>query len=342
MSSVAIRPWMSSRLSSRRDRRGAHPEPRARAGRACQEVHPGDRDQAEQDAPQAPSPRSVAEQLDPTGDDQFCELGMLGVRILVQRCVVVGGAGGRMDPVDHPRRVDVVRLVEDQRVIAAVPARRGARATEVEQRAPRTTIPGSARGRPPAPGVGESRLTTLPTAANIRLTSLPTCRTWGPYYATRTTKPGRRPGAADPRSGAATSVWRPPRDLAAYSARSERCISVARSSLPVPDRHPGRERAAKRRVAKPAERSHRPIERHVGEQHDELVAAEPGDDVACPERRLHPVRGLPQRAVSVVVSVLVVQGLELIEVDRHQRDRRRPGAARAGTRRWPSPASRDD
>ncbi len=53
------------------------------------------------------------------GDHQLDELRMLGVRIVSERCADVVLAGGRADPGDHARGVDVVDLVEDQQVILA-------------------------------------------------------------------------------------------------------------------------------------------------------------------------------------------------------------------------------
>ena len=58
--------------------------------------------------------------------------------------------------------------------------------------------------------------------------------------------------------------------------------------------------------------------REVGQQHDELVATEPPDGVARPHRPGEPVRDLSQHRVAGGVSVLVVHGLEPVEVDEQQ------------------------
>ena len=58
--------------------------------------------------------------------------------------------------------------------------------------------------------------------------------------------------------------------------------------------------------------------RVVGEQHGELVAAEPGDGVAARGGRSQPPAELHEQAVAVVVAERVVDLLELVEVHDEQ------------------------
>ena len=63
------------------------------------------------------------------------------------------------------------------------------------------------------------------------------------------------------------------------------------------------------------------------DEHDELVAADPGDRVGLAERRREPRRDGTQQAVAGVVAERVVHLLEAVEVDEQ---RRAVGAAPAG------------
>ena len=56
-------------------------------------------------------------------------------------------------------------------------------------------------------------------------------------------------------------------------------------------------------------------------QHDELVAAEPGDRVARSQDALDPVRHLHQQGIALVVAVLVVDRFEAVEVAEQHRQR---------------------
>ncbi len=100
------------------------------AGRADEHVHGDNRDQTEDHAADAPPPWVIAEQLDPAGHDQLRELGMLGVRVLMQRRIGVGRTRRRVNPRDHSGRIDVVGLVKNERVVRAGPAWRAARAAD--------------------------------------------------------------------------------------------------------------------------------------------------------------------------------------------------------------------
>ena len=73
----------------------------------------------------------------------------------------------------------------------------------------------------------------------------------------------------------------------------------------------------------------------VGEQHGELVAAEPGDRVGGRERALQPPAHLDEQAVAVVVAESVVDLLELVEV--HDDERHRFGRARRALQRLAQP-----
>ena len=117
MSSVPIRPWTSSRLSHAISVAAPSADQRPAAGRADERVHAEDRDRAEDQASDPPRERPVAEQLDRRRHDQLGALRVLGVGIGAQRRVGVVGARRRPDPGDHARGVDVVGLVEDQRVL---------------------------------------------------------------------------------------------------------------------------------------------------------------------------------------------------------------------------------
>ena len=59
----------------------------------------------------------------------------------------------------------------------------------------------------------------------------------------------------------------------------------------------------------------------LGEQQRELVAADAAEDVACPRAHLENPRGVHQRRVARLVPVCVVDALEVVEVEQHQRER---------------------
>ena len=127
MSSVAIRPWTSIRLSSAITPAAPTASHGLPPGGSDEHVHRDDRDQPEDNAADAPAPRVVAEQLDAPCHDELRQLRMLRVRILAQGRVRVGLPGRRADPGDDARRVDVVGLVEDQCVVRSCATRRAAR-----------------------------------------------------------------------------------------------------------------------------------------------------------------------------------------------------------------------
>src|SRR5690606_39459820 len=66
---------------------------------------------------------------------------------------------------------------------------------------------------------------------------------------------------------------------------------------------------------------------------DELVAAQPRDDVAGPREAAEPPRRLAQELVARVVPERVVDVLEAVEVDVVQRNAL-PRLARPGERQW--------
>ena len=74
-------------------------------------------------------------------------------------------------------------------------------------------------------------------------------------------------------------------------------------------------------VAQPVDRGQRAGQRRVGQQGHELVAAQAGDDVAGAQRGADPLGGVAQRVVALLVAELVVELLEVVEVERHERDR---------------------
>ena len=80
-------------------------------------------------------------------------------------------------------------------------------------------------------------------------------------------------------------------------------------------------------VAQPADERRRLLlgARADGED-DELVAADPRDGVARPDDRLEPSRNALQHLVAGVVTADVVDLLEAVEVDDHQRKRVRRAA----------------
>ncbi len=122
----------SHRLSVAAIAADARREPTRAACGSHERVQSYQCDQAEYDAAYSPSRRVVTEDLDPRRDDQLHELGMLGVRVVAERRVVVVRANGRVDVIDHARRVDVVGLVEDERVRRGRLARARARLFEVD------------------------------------------------------------------------------------------------------------------------------------------------------------------------------------------------------------------
>ena len=63
-----------------------------------------------------------------------------------------------------------------------------------------------------------------------------------------------------------------------------------------------------------------PASAHVGEQHGELVAAEPGDGVLGPHRAGQPVGGDLEQPVAGVVAQGVVDLLEPVQVEQAERD----------------------
>ena len=67
------------------------------------------------------------------------------------------------------------------------------------------------------------------------------------------------------------------------------------------------------------------------QQHRELVAAEPREHVAAPQRAAQPLGDVAQEPVAVVVAERVVDLLEPVEVDQQQADRpaAQPHAARS-------------
>ena len=67
----------------------------------------------------------------------------------------------------------------------------------------------------------------------------------------------------------------------------------------------------------------------LGQQHDELVAAEPGDHAGLRENGADPVRDLLEQQVAVVMAERVVHVLEAVEVHQHHCDAPTAGAALA-------------
>ena len=66
------------------------------------------------------------------------------------------------------------------------------------------------------------------------------------------------------------------------------------------------------------------LPRQIARQHDELVAAQPGDDGAARGDRAQPVGHLPQQPIADAVAVQVVERLEIVQVDEEQRPRPAP------------------
>ncbi len=62
--------------------------------------------------------------------------------------------------------------------------------------------------------------------------------------------------------------------------------------------------------------------RDVGQQQGELVAAEPGDGVLVAHAVTHPLRRLAEQLVAGGVAEAVIDALEAIEVDDHDRHRK--------------------
>ena len=77
----------------------------------------------------------------------------------------------------------------------------------------------------------------------------------------------------------------------------------------------------------------------VGDQDGELVAAEPADQVAVPDRGAQPRGDLDQQVVARLVAGDVVDRLEAVEVEQQQAGRRAARPPR-GRGRWPSAAIR--
>ena len=69
------------------------------------------------------------------------------------------------------------------------------------------------------------------------------------------------------------------------------------------------------------------VEAGVGQQDGELVAAEPGQHVARPQRGAQPRADLAEQVVAGVVAEAVVDLLEPVEVEQQQRGRA-PGGRR--------------
>ena len=61
-------------------------------------------------------------------------------------------------------------------------------------------------------------------------------------------------------------------------------------------------------------------------EHDELIAAEPGDGVADSDHRSNPLGSLPEKDVSRLVTETVVHHLEVVEVEEQHRERAAPPA----------------
>ena len=115
----------------RHQRRGAERRPTARRPRRARaRTSPGSRAcRARCSAaakPNGPSPNSSIE----PAIDELRQLRVLGVGVVAERRARVVLVGGRGDPGDHPRGVDVVGLVEHQQVIGARAARGVARLAE--------------------------------------------------------------------------------------------------------------------------------------------------------------------------------------------------------------------
>ena len=60
---------------------------------------------------------------------------------------------------------------------------------------------------------------------------------------------------------------------------------------------------------------------HVFEQHHELVAAEPAEDVVGSQQRAQPLGESDQHLVARRVAEAVVDDLEVVQVEEHDRDR---------------------
>ena len=58
----------------------------------------------------------------------------------------------------------------------------------------------------------------------------------------------------------------------------------------------------------------------VGQQHDELVAAVPGNRVAGADFARHPPGALDQHGIAHLMPVLVVDFLEMVEIEQQQRE----------------------
>ena len=99
----------------------------------------------------------------------------------------------------------------------------------------------------------------------------------------------------------------------------------AEADPPVPDLE--RVRRAPRPAARPAPRPRRRRGRRAAaaEQHDELVAAEPGDEVACAAGRDGAAGDLDEHQVADGVAGPVVDQLEAVEVEQEQRRARARG-----------------
>ncbi len=61
--------------------------------------------------------------------------------------------------------------------------------------------------------------------------------------------------------------------------------------------------------------------RGVHQERAELVAPEPSQDVTGAERTAHPLGGLDQHAVALVVAARVVDLLEAVQVEQEEADR---------------------
>ena len=147
-------------------------------------------------------------------------------------------------------------------------------------------------------------------------------------------------------SSCETRQWPRPLRLTSYIALSARCMRLSISSPPVwmarrdADRHRDLEPPVGGEMGERAGGLHAQILRALGggelvgpvEPEGEFVAAEAGDEVGRADDAAQQLAGEAERVVPDLVAELVVQRLEVVEVDEHQRARQaiRGPAGRSG------------
>ena len=95
-------------------------QPGTPPGRPDDAVEGSQRDHARDHAGHAPADAVVPEEGDRAGHEELAEWGMLGVGVEERGRIRVVRAGRQMQAEDHPRRVHVVALVEDQGALGQV------------------------------------------------------------------------------------------------------------------------------------------------------------------------------------------------------------------------------